>query len=161
MTTHWRLSDAQYDIQVERRGDKLLLRGRHDGRVINSDMALDASPWFQSLSYSLRVWLADSSDEIAFWTLRPDTFEAVKLHAQRLWPEALTTRAGTRQAIRVRVRAEGLLAPFWKADYWFRADDHVFIKYQAVNGLPGSPETVIELLPEADTARVPVTETRL
>lgn len=34
---------------------------------------------------------------------------------------------------------------FWKSKAWFRPDDGVIIKYSAVRGAPGTPETVGEL----------------
>lgn len=154
-TSHWQLSDEQQDIQAERNGDRLILRGNRNGQAYADEHTLDAAPWFQSMSFSLRAWLAGDTESVEFWTLRPDTLEAVKLSAKRKGIEPVKTRAGTVDAIHVHVRASGMLAPFWKADYWFRADNHLFVKYQAVNGLPGTPETVIELLPETRAARTP------
>lgn len=155
ITNLWQLNDGRHDIRAKRSGDRLILRGTRDGQPYSEEHTLDAAPWYQALSYSLRVWLESAADSTEFWTLRPDTLEAVKLSARRIGVEPLQTRAGTVEAVHVQVRARGMLAPFWKADYWFRADNHLFVKYQAVNGLPGSPETVIELLPDVRAAKTP------
>lgn len=148
VTSYWHLSDALHDIQAERNGDRLVLHGSRYGQTYTEEHRLDASPWFQAMSYSLRAWLATDAESIEFWSLRPDTLEPVKLQATRLDNQRIETRAGSMEAIPVRVRAVGLLAALWKADYWFRAADRVFVRYQAVNGLPGTAETIIELLPE-------------
>lgn len=152
-TVPWQINDTQRNIQARREGDRLLLSGTAAGQTYAEAHDLDAAPWYQALSYSLRVWLASDAERVEFWTLRPDTLDAVKLRARRMGVEPLETRGGPVQAIHVELRANGVLAPFWKADYWFRADNRLFIRYQGVNGLPGTPETVIELLPAANAAR--------
>ena len=148
-TSGWRVQDAERDITAQRSGDRIILRGTRTGRPYAEDITLDGAPWYQAISYSLRAWLAGDAQQAEFWTLRPDTLEAVKLRAERVGMETVDTRAGAVRAVHVRLRANGLLAPFWKADYWFRAEDLVFLKYHAVNGLPGTPPTIIELLPDS------------
>lgn len=152
-TSGWRVNDAERDITARRSGDRIVLSGSRKGQPYAEEITLDAAPWYQAMSYSLRVWLDGNAQRIEFWTLRPDTLEAVKLSAERMGVETVDTRAGEVRAVHVRLRAHGLLAPFWKADYWFRADDLVFLKYHAVNGLPGTPPTTIELLPETRAAQ--------
>lgn len=154
-TARWQLDDAEQQIRAERHGERLLLRGTRNGAPYAEDFALDGAPWFQAMSFSLRAWLAGTADSVTFWTLRPDTLEPVKLRAQRLGNRSVETAIGTMEAFHVRVRADGLLAAVWKADYWFRASDRLFVKYQAVNGLPGTPPTTIELLPNPGIAATP------
>lgn len=152
-TSGWRVNDAERDITARRSGDRIVLSGTRNDRPYAEEITLDAAPWYQAMSYSLRAWLDGNAQRIEFWTLRPDTLEAVKLSAERVGVETVDTRAGQVRAVHVRLRARGLLAPFWKADYWFRADDLVFLKYHAINGLPGTPPTIIELLPDARAAQ--------
>jgi len=52
------------------------------------------------------------------------------------------------QAIKVRFSPAGPLSAFWKAEYWYRKSDLRFIRYRAVRGLPGSPETIVTLIGE-------------
>lgn len=152
-TARWRIDDGHLVVEARREGDRLLLRGRRDGQAFAKEYALDAAPWFQAMSFSLRTWLAGDAGRIVFWTLRPDTLEPVKLQATRRSAQRIDTRSDGRvEATHVQVRAHGVLAALWKADYWFRATDGVFLKYRAVNGLPGTAETVIERLPASGTA---------
>jgi hypothetical protein len=62
--------------------------------------------------------------------LRPDTLKAYKLTATRQGLENLALPSGPTPAVKVVLRAGGLLAPFWSSTYWFRADDGLFLRFE-------------------------------
>ena len=146
----WRLenSSAGSEVEVERCGDELHFRGTWEGAPSCRSVSIDDAPWFQALSLSLRV-LLDDSERVRFWTVRPDTLDVMAMQARRIGEEPLATDAGEVAAVRVEVRAAGWRSMLWKGDYWFRAEDGVFLRFEAVNGPPGTARTTVRLAPEA------------
>lgn len=146
-TVGWRLREGDdTDITARRRADILELAGTFKGQPVERTHTLDSRPWYQPLSFSLTSFLQGSQDSVAFWSVRQDTLELVSLEAARVGTEALELNGTTVSAIRVEVRLQGFLAPFWHGTYWYRQSNGQFLRYSAVNGPPGTPRTVIELI---------------
>ncbi len=53
-------------------------------------------------------------------------------------------------AQRVRLCAEGFRSLLWHGTYWYRKSDKLFLMYRSVQGSPGTPETVVELIAEPE-----------
>ena len=146
LTLRWRLQGERIEAEARREGDAIVLAGRHEGEPVERRIEIGDEPWYQPLSYSLRRFARSGKIATPFWMLRPDTLTAVRLKAERVGREPLVTANGPALAVRVRISTTGLLTGIWKADYWFAADSGVFLRYEGVNGPPGSPKTVVELL---------------
>ena len=144
-TLEWRFRGNAADIRAWRSGDRIRLEGTRDGKTVNEDIEIDASPWFQPLSYALGRFSQSQRDSIAFWTIRPDNLDVVKLRASNLGDEQVTTKAGTFTARKISISLNGFLSHFWQAHYWFRHTDGLFVRYRGANGLPGTPTTTIQL----------------
>jgi hypothetical protein len=144
-TQEWRVRYPDADIVAKRVGNLIRLQGTRNGKVIHQDLEIDASPWFQPLSYALGRFSQSHLDSVVFWTIRPDTLTVVKLRARSLGEEQVTTRAGLFPARKVRISLDGFLSHFWEAHYWFRQADGLFVRYEGANGLPGTPITTIQL----------------
>lgn len=147
-TQAWRyVKEPDTDVRVERRGDSLRFEGRFDGEPVDQTRTIDHRPWFQPLSFSLNRMVAGDQRAASFWTIRPDTLDVLTLQAEQGEIESVTVADGTtRQARKVVVRLEGLMASFWRAEYWFGQDDHLFLQYRSTHGPPGTAETRISLL---------------
>jgi hypothetical protein len=117
-------------VTVRRQGDTLLVSGRVQGEAADSRIVLDDDPWFQATSLSLRPFIMSEERRIRFWLLRPDTLKAYKLTATRQGVETLALPSGPTPAVKVVLRAGGILAPFWSSTYWFRADDGLFLRFE-------------------------------
>ncbi|MDF1580176.1 MAG: hypothetical protein P1P74_05270 [Desulfuromonadales bacterium] len=143
----WELSDHNIgtELRVERRGNALEISGSFRGEVINRQLAIDDAPWFQTLSLSLRAFLNGSQKMIEFWCLRPASLKVYKLRAVKKGSEAIAVPHGTVHADRVEIRLAGVGGFLWKADYWFRRNDAVFLRYVGPSGPPGSPNTIVTL----------------
>jgi hypothetical protein len=144
-TVEWRLRDSTEDITARRSGNLITLAGSRAGKKIQKDISIDKSPWFQPISYALGRFSQSHLDTVAFWTIRPDNLDVVKLLATRGGEDQLTTRDGPLLARKIRISLDGILSHFWTANYWFRDSDGLFIRYEGVNGLPGTPITTIQL----------------
>lgn len=148
-TVLWRyLRLPDTDIRVERRGHQLHFSGRLAAKPVTKVLDIDDRPWFQPLSYSLQRLVMGNQRQATFWTIRPDTLDVVAMQAEVAGSEAITPADETRSQLahKVVIRPDGILAPFWQAEYWFRQDDHLFVQYRGTHGPPGTAETVISLV---------------
>lgn len=144
-TLAWSMKARDIEVEAWRRGNEIELRGRRAGKPFGKRVRIGNEPWYQPLSYSLRRrFAAHVTPPTRFWVLRPDTLEPVKLKAEREGQEAIDTTAGPRMAVKVRVSTTGMLTGLWEAHYWFDAATAVFLRFEGVTGLPGSPKTVVE-----------------
>ena len=146
-TRAWQISDPEKNthLRIERQGERLRLKGRFKGERIEDEKRIDEAPWFQTMSISFRPFLASEDKQIRFWFVRPDTLDVHKLRAEKQGFEELLIQGLPVRAQNLELRLSGLAAPFWKANYWFRAEDHLFLRYQGPGGLPGTPKIEVEL----------------
>ncbi len=145
-TLAWSMKERNVEVDAWRRGNKIELHGRRAGKPFAKRVGIGNEPWYQPLSYSLRRFAVHATPPTRFWVLRPDTLEPIKLKAERAGQEAIDTTSGPRVAVKVRVSTTGMLAGLWEAHYWFDAATGVFLRFEGVTGLPGSPKTVVERL---------------
>jgi hypothetical protein len=146
-TRTWSVRDQQQktDLRIERQKNLLFLSGTHKGKIIDRWQSIDQDPWFQTISISFRPFLNRSEKTISFWTVRPDTLGVHKLSAVKKGIEELEIQGQTIQAERVELRLAGIGALIWKAHYWFRKTDGLFLRYVGPGGLPGTPKIIVEL----------------
>jgi hypothetical protein len=144
-TLRWRILSEEADITAQRVGNYIQLDGTRDGKTIRQNVKIDDSPWYQSLSYALGAFSQSRRDSVKFWIVRPDNLDVVKMRATRIGEEEVTTDKGLVLTRKVKISANGFLSHFWKAFYWFRESDGLFVRYRGVNGLPGTPSTTIQL----------------
>jgi len=146
-TSSWQVKDElkQTDLRIERHNDRLHLQGLFKGEQVDRWQDIDEAHWFQTMSISFRTFLNSANTEITFWIVRPDTLGVHKLRAFKRGIEELTIQGKKVQAQKIELRLTGLAAPFWKANYWFRDGDHLFLRYLGPGGLPGTPKIAVEL----------------
>lgn len=149
VTRRWSLTNPAEDttVQARRDGNRIVLKGRFHGRQVDKELSIDEAPWFQSLSTSLRSFLATPGESIEFWTLRPDKLTAHKVRATKKGLETLTLGERQIEAYKVEVCLTGLGALLGRGRYWFRASDRLLLHYRGPGGLPGIPVTTITLAP--------------
>lgn len=150
-TRSWELVDETVDtaVRVERSGNLLLISGRLRGEPVARERRIDGAPWFQTLSLSLRPFLASSQQTVEFWVLRPKTLKPYKLCAQKQPAELIEVDGAEIMADKLEIKLAGIGGLFWQAHYWFRPADRLFLRYVGPSGLPASPQTVVTLRPIA------------
>ncbi len=148
-TLMWSYKTPEGDhITAKKEGDIIHVTGKKEDQVIDEQLKVDRYPWYQPLSFSLRPLVLDDEQQKVFVMIRPDTLESVTLKAEKKECGNIELNRETVNACAVEVKKNGLLAPFWHVTYWFRKKDGVFLQYRGVHGLPGTPETVIQLVRE-------------
>lgn len=148
-TTEWEMVNRPEDVDVKalRDGNAIVVKGTFDGKRVDKKEYVDARPWYQSIPFSLTDFSASSEGAVTFWTLSPDDQTPVKMKATRKSIETVDVAGKAYEARKVRVRLTGVKSIFWAADFWYRAGDGLFVKFEGNKG-PGTPTTVIELIGE-------------
>ena len=143
----WHLTDPsqETDITARRSGDRILIQGRFQGKDVNKTIDIDGDPWYQSVSFGLTKFAASHDRSVTFWALRTDTLSPHKMRALKTGGQTLAFQGKDIEAQKIRVKLTGLKAMFWHSDYWFKKDTGLFLKYEGVEGPPGTPPTLIEL----------------
>lgn len=147
-TKEWRREQPGMKIRAERQGNTLRIAITADSERTETRFPLDDCPWYQPLSFSLRpIALAEPSPPKRFWMIRPDTLKPCLFQAWSEGVEEIGIGEETIKALKVMISPSGMLSLFWKAAYWFRPGDGLFLQYRGTHGPPGTPETVISLVP--------------
>jgi hypothetical protein len=145
-TRRWDVTRPDMHARAVVKGQRLVMEGQLDGEKVSWDEPLKGRTWYQPLSFALRDVAGGSKSEAEFFCLRPDNLEPMSMTAQRKGLESIDVNGSQVEAVRVQVRLRGLLSIAWHGDYWFRTKDNLFVRYEGVNGPPGTPKTVIELV---------------
>ncbi len=149
-TRSWSVKDpaANTDLLVTRRGNDLLMRGTFKGKKLNKSVAIDAAPWYQALSVSLRQFTNPNIATKEFWSVRPDTLDVHKLKVIPEGEEELEREGQLTPVIKLKIQLPGFKAVFWSCHYWLRQNDGLFVRYQGPSGPPGWPDTTVDLIDE-------------
>jgi hypothetical protein len=137
-TRRWQVvtEDGQTKLTAERIGEVITVYGRFKAKPVNKRFEIDGCPWYQATSLSLRGLVASADEKRLFWTIRLKTMTVHKLKAVKKGVEQVE---GNDNLLRIRLTLTGLLAPFWKSDYWFALPEGVLFRFQCPSGPPGSP----------------------
>ncbi|MFP4282665.1 MAG: hypothetical protein ACLFR7_06290 [Opitutales bacterium] len=145
-TVYWRAEREGLQVSAVRDGDQLRISGEAEGKAVDRTLQLPDAPWFQPINFSLEAFVRSEREAQDFVMLNSRDFEFLRLKAIRKGRDTVTVDGATREAVRVELRLRGWRSAFWSADYWFHPEDATFLRYEGVNGPPGTPKTVIEIL---------------
>lgn len=141
-------TDSDTAFLYERRNNLLFISGKVKGMEIQRVVAIDSDPVFQTLSYSLSEFVRSERDMIKFWFVTPGDYAPFKLIAYRMDKEIIKVNGVDVEAFCVKQTLDGPMRNLWHAFYWFRTFDLTYVKYEGINGGPGTPLTVVELIGE-------------
>ena len=141
-TLSWHViaQDGQTDLTATRVGDVIKIEGRFKGAPVDKHLEIDERPWYQATSLSLRGLIASQDDKRLFWTIR---FKTLTIHKIKAIKKEMETLDSSDPLLHIRMTLPGLLAPFWKSDYWFGLPEGVLFRFQGPSGPPGSPTVTI------------------
>ena len=144
----------QTAVEAKRQSDSITLTGVWHGQPLRKTLHIDAAPWYQAMSLSMRAVLDSPETSVTFWTLRPDELQPLKLKATKKGMDILEIGGRAIQAQKIEIRLTGLGGLLGHSLYWLRAKDGLFLKYQGPNGLPGVACTTITLERELSSSAV-------
>ena len=138
--------EGKHDIIAARKGDSIHIEGMRFGKEYSKTINIDERPWYQPLSFSLGDFLDSGATKTSFWIIRADEIKVIALTAEKMGAEDVFFNGSGIPAQKIEVRADGFYSSFWHATYWYRKSDNLFLRYQSTHGLPGSAETIVELV---------------
>lgn len=150
-TLIWHIQvEGKHNLRAVRKDDYLHIQGTRFGKEYRKTIPIDERPWYQPLSFSLGHFLNSNEKKTSFWIIRADKIEVIALSAKKMGVENVLFAGAKVPAQKIEVRAEGFYSNFWHATYWYRKSDNLFLRYESVHGLPGSEETIVELIKTPD-----------
>lgn len=146
-TVKWTIKEeGVHDAIAKRVGNVIKITGIRFGKEIDEEIKIDNRPWYQPLSYSLGEFLESDAKTKSFWVIRADKLEVIALKAKKIGEEELEYDGKKVLTRKVEIRPDGFLSAFWFGTYWYRKSDNLFLRYQSVHGMPGTDETIVELI---------------
>jgi len=139
-------SSKNIDYYAVKESNKIQLYGKTGKVFLDKTLNIDKTPWKQSMSYSLSSFALSGNEQTKFCILRLDNFKIENMEAQKEGKEQIAIENKQYNAFKIKITASGFRSAFWHGHYWFRSSDGLFLKYEGLNGLPGSSKTVIEFL---------------
>jgi hypothetical protein len=149
-TIMWKIEGPETSFQAHRSGNQLIIKGKKYNETVNNKWKIDDAPWFQPLSYSLRQFSKSDRNKVYFWTIRFDNLTVRKLRAKKKSLSELMVGTMPVNSQLVEVKLKWGLSMLWKAKYWFRVEDGLFLKYEGIHGFPGTDKTIITMEPRLD-----------
>jgi len=148
----WDFKNTAQDtaFQAKREGNTIAIKGRLEGKAVDKKIKLDSNPWYQPMSFCLGGLLDSNTQSVVFWTLNPKDLTPAKMKAVNRGLVALKEDKGERDAYLVTVRFVGVRSLAWQGRYWFDEGNKLFIRYEGVDGPPGTPKTVIMRIEESE-----------
>lgn len=134
------------DYSAVKDGENIKLYGKTGKIFLDNSLSIDKAPWKQSMSYSLSQFSVSELEQTEFWIVRLDNFKTEKMCAKKDGTEKISIGNKQYDTNKIKITASGLRSAFWQGHYWFRSSDSLFLKYEGLNGLPGSTKTIIEFM---------------
>ena len=144
-TLAWYLKSETCHVNAHRQYQSICLSGYFENEKINKCYTIGHDHWYQAPSWALRQFVLSKRKNVDFYMIRQDKLRPIKLMATKDDPGTLLLNGQEVKAFRVRLTLTGFKKKLWHGQYWFRQSDGAFLQYKGVNGLPGTPETVIRL----------------
>lgn len=150
-TKEWKLHNKgeDTDLIAERSDNSIVIKGDFKGKEITKELKIDNRPWYQAWNLSFGRFVLSNRDRQEFWTLRDSDLKEFVMVVLREKEEIIELNGEAIETVKVKVTLNNWMSKFWKVHYWFRKSDGVFLRYEGVNGPPGTPLTVTELKSEA------------
>ena len=128
-TISWRLSNdgTASDLRAERTGDVIRVTGRLKGREVTRELRVDAAPWYQIFGPCIADLLSPDAARREFWVVSPDDLSTHKMLARQTGTERREVAGTQVDTFKVHFSPAGALAPFWGADFWYRASDSAWL----------------------------------
>lgn len=155
-TQSWSVDNptTETNMEVLRKDNKLIFSGTFEGEKIEKTSTIDAAPWYQALSLSLRQFTDQSRNHSEFWSIRPDNLTVHHLQVSREAEEILNLNGISSTVIKLKIQLTGLKSAFWSCHYWLRKSDGLFVRYEGSSGPPGWPLTIVELMDTSAQAKL-------
>lgn len=126
------------DYTVVFNGDIYRISGKVKGKAIDKEEHTSGYPWCQNISVKGGPLLKKKGDKLTYECIRPDTGGLQHMVATNVG----TTTINGIAVNDLKVTPAGALSKMWSCHDFCDASTGVLVKFQAVEGIPGTPETI-------------------
>ncbi len=128
-TVSWQETDTEAgtDLSAERNGNTIRLTGVLKGKKVSRDVRIDDAPWYQIFGPAIADLLPPELPRREFWVVNPDDLAPHKMLASRAGTDRIDLTGRKLDSYKVHFSPAGALAPFWGADFWYRASDWTYL----------------------------------
>jgi hypothetical protein len=146
-TYDWQMTDkAGSALHGVRTGNVIHVTGTLKNKKVERDVKVDPAPWYQVFGPLLQDLLPEGSPQTDFWVVNPDDLSAHKMQVKRAGSERITIRGAAVDTFKIHFSPAGALAPFWGADFWYRASDGAYVSSR----LPENGGTTLTTIEDAN-----------
>lgn len=148
-TVSWRYRDEarNSDFRACKKGERIMLRGKHQGEEVQREFELDGYAWLQMFPHEMAGFITSDAGTRYYRAIgiqgRGDmkmaTFKAIKKGI-----EPIDLNGCSVDAVHVEISLTGFLSMFWTGHYWFRESDGRYLRFEGNMGGPGSEQVVTE-----------------
>jgi hypothetical protein len=136
-------------ITAAKKGNKIYLKGIHEGKQIDKTFKINALPWNQSFNIGLEKFAVSTEKKMKFWaigTSGPGDMKITTFSVKKKEVETITLKGKEVAAVHLQISLTGLLSIFWTGNYWYRKADGKFLRYKGKDR--GSSRDGMELISE-------------
>lgn len=141
-TVSWEYSnqDKNTNIKVVLRNGTYKIDGILKSKSYSKTYKSNGVPWFQNIGFNMGYSIK-KKPTFKFECIRPDN---LKLYEMQADVKEIIVRNGIREQ-RINVHLTGLISKFFGCDYYINFSSGQFTQYKGVQGVPGTPETIITI----------------
>lgn len=143
-TIEWKYISINVNISAIRIANCIRLKGVFNNKPIDKEYHIDSSPWKQLFPYDIGKSLPIDEKELSFWSISPKKLDITQFSIKIESIAPIKIGDKYIESFFCRLRMKGIFSSLWNAKTWFEKDDISFLKYEGVNGPPGTAVTIIE-----------------
>lgn len=137
-------------IKGELKDHQMILKGTFQNNMYEAAYPTGNYPWFQKYAFSLKGFIASPEKKKEFVVLRYANLEPFTLQIVKEKDETIAMNHVDVLCCRAKLSVTGWKSRFYSVKFWFRKSDGLFVRFEGVNGPPGTPTTTIELIEERE-----------
>lgn len=141
ITTKWRYTDTKEntDYTVTKDGRNYFIKGTISGKCIDEVVEGEGRPWHQMIGVTGALCLKNAGDNFIYESVREGKGKIVTMSATN---EGNDTMLG-KPIVKIKVSTAGtIVAGIWSCMYYNDAANGTMLRYEAVEGVPGTTPTV-------------------
>ena len=139
-TTRWHYTYAKEgtDYEVTLSGGVYTIKGKLKGKDINKTEKSKGYAWLQNISYKGGVALKRKGETLTYECFRMDDASLNTMQVTNIGQETVNGKT----ANHLKITPTGVKAKLWSCHEYCNPETGVMVSYRAVEGVPGTPETV-------------------
>ena len=130
------LKDSEREITAVRCGKTLKVTGVSCGSEVNETLELEEDKWYQLIPFSLIHFTKSDKRKTKFSLFDPYNIKVREIEVKKKETELTTVKGKEYSAVRMTMRLEGFLKPFWKSEIWNNSENGIYLKYEGLNVVP-------------------------